>query len=212
MKHILILLFMTLNVSAICNAKMSVERLVVEHECEPMAVCSMHPRFSWQMSSDGYNIIQKAYSIVVCNESGMVVWDSGRIASDRSVDIVYGGRPLQPETRYTWTVSVWDSRGNRSSSSSFFETAVADWGGARWIGGGDIPFYCQYLPVFRIGFSVSLSGGKDGRVGFLYGANDTRLMSNNRNILGPILKCSSLPTACVCIVWATNRQTKPDSR
>ena len=184
MKHILILLFMTLNVSAICNAKMSVERLVVEHECEPMAVCSMHPRFSWQMSSDGYNIIQKAYSIVVCNESGMVVWDSGRIASDRSVDIVYGGRPLQPETRYTWTVSVWDSRGNRSSSSSFFETAVADWGGARWIGGGDIPFYCQYLPVFRIGFSVSLSGGKDGRVGFLYGANDTRLMSNNRNILG----------------------------
>ena len=94
MKHILILLFMTLNVSAICNAKMSVERLVVEHECEPMAVCSMHPRFSWQMSSDGYNIIQKAYSIVVCNESGMVVWDSGRIASARPEAVGIAWQPF----------------------------------------------------------------------------------------------------------------------
>ncbi len=41
MKHILILLFMTLNVSAICNAKMRVERLVVEHAGEPMAVCDI---------------------------------------------------------------------------------------------------------------------------------------------------------------------------
>lgn len=185
MKRTAVSLFAALCVSAVCSARTVVGRLVVEHEREPMGISAPQPRFSWQMSSDGYNIRQKAYRIVVSDEAGAVAWDSGRVPSDMSVDIVYGGRPLKPETRYVWTVTVWDSRGGRpASSSSWFETAVSDLGGARWIGGGGIPFCSQYLPVFRIGFTVSVSGGRDARAGFLYGANDMRLTDANRNILG----------------------------
>lgn len=182
MKRILTILVIAISAAISGRAEMRVERLVVEHEHEPMGIDVQCPRFSWQMAADGYNIRQRAYRIVVSDEAGAVAWDSESVVSDRSVDIIYGGKPLQPETRYIWTVHVWDSRGRCSSSSSWFETAVADWGGARWIGGGGIPFYSPYLPVFRISFSVAVAGG--GRVGFLYGANDPRLRSRDRNILG----------------------------
>lgn len=161
-----------------------VKGLTVEYEHEPMGIATDRPRFSWQMSSDDNNIRQREYRIIVSDESGATVWDSGRVASSLSVGIAYGGQALLPETRYTWTVTVWDSRGRRSSSTSWFETAVSDWGGARWIGSGNIPFFSSYLPVFRISFTMSVSTKGAGRAAIVYGANDPRLANRNRNILG----------------------------
>ncbi len=39
------------------------------------------------------------------------VWDSGRVASDKSFGVVYGGPELAASTRYYWRVEVWDKDG-----------------------------------------------------------------------------------------------------
>ena len=75
-----------------------------------------------------------------------------------------------------------------------------DWYDARWIGVSDedLPFYSHYLPVFKINYTVQISapsqeeqdvftGGQWGEsafAGFIYGANDERLLNKNKNIYG----------------------------
>jgi len=65
------------------------------------------------------------------------VWDSGKVASARTVGVAYGGPPLAPHTRYRWRVRIWDERGRVSSWSpeSWWETGFlgTPWQ-ARWIG------------------------------------------------------------------------------
>jgi len=68
--------------------------------------------------------------------------EQGKVASSDSVAVSYQGKPLQPSTRYFWTVIVWDKDGRaiRNAPIAFFETAlmstdgVSNWAGARWIG------------------------------------------------------------------------------
>ena len=65
------------------------------------------------------------------------VWDSGRVASARSVDVPYAGPAPRSQTRYHWRVRVWDAQGRASawSTPSYFETGLAagDWT-ASWVG------------------------------------------------------------------------------
>lgn len=53
---------------------------------------------------------------------------------------------------------------------------------AKWIGapGDHLPFYPDYLPVFRIDCDVDLTRGEVASI--VYGANDPRLMNRNLNI------------------------------
>ncbi len=65
------------------------------------------------------------------------VWDSGRVVSNTSVGILYGGTPLLAGKRYYWTVKVWDEHGVavNASEPSWWEMALlkpSDWEG-RWI-------------------------------------------------------------------------------
>lgn len=55
---------------------------------------------------------------------------------------------------------------------------------AKWIGapGDRLPFYPDYLPVFRIDFDVDMS--RRDKASIVYGANDPRLMNRNLNIYG----------------------------
>ena len=73
------------------------------------------PEFSWRIKSDSGNVIQTAYRITVSDDKG-VVWDSGRIESDKQGFIQYEGS-LKSKTVYHWTVTVWDNQGNEASAS-----------------------------------------------------------------------------------------------
>lgn len=55
-------------------------------------------------------------------------------------------------------------------------------GEAKWIGASSemLPFFPEYLPVFKIGFTLDISPGSKASV--YYGMNDPRLMNANRNI------------------------------
>jgi alpha-L-rhamnosidase len=133
---------------------------------------------------------QSAYRLVVTGPDGSKVWDSGKVATAVSLAIPYAGSPLQPTTRYAWTATVWDQDGAASSGSSWFETGLMNadpglsgWEGAAWIGGGDedLVLYSQYLPIFDVGYTLAIEEGST-RAGFVFGANDARLMDRNKNV------------------------------
>ena len=177
-----------------CTADMlAITNLTVEYNTTPMGIDVDKPRFAWQMlagdNERGHK--QSAYQIQVYDPSGEEVWNSDKVSSSSSVAIPYTGPPLQAETRYTWTVRVWGQNGKELVAASWFETGLMNpdpglsaWDGAEWIGGGDddLVLFSQYQLIFKIKYSLSISKGSS-RAGFIYGANDLRLMDKYLNIL-----------------------------
>lgn len=83
---------------------------------------------------------QSAYQIRAgTTENSYDIWDSGRVISDRQVDILLpDSHRLTSSTRYYWQVKIWDGAGGTSgwSAPAWFETSLlhpADWSGASWI-------------------------------------------------------------------------------
>ncbi len=166
--------------------------LQTEFTKNPLGMDVTTPRFSWQMKSDLPADYQRAYHLTVTDESGKTVWDSGKQKEDQSINILYSGLPLQPTTRYHWQVKVWDRNNKSHLATSWFETGLMNsdpdlsaWDGAQWIGGTeeDKVLYSQYLPMFKLSFSVQLNKSLSStKAGFIYGANDPRLMDANKNV------------------------------
>ena len=140
----------------------SVTRLTVDYREAPLAVSAPHPGFSWQLISPRRGCCQKAYQILV-KQGSKVLWDTGRIASDNTLNILYEGLALNPETRYLWQVTVWDELDESSTAESFFETVPVGWHGAKWIGSDELilsahtqsVFQFSYKDVFKVGNIVA---------------------------------------------------------
>lgn len=176
------------------NSSFRLKNLQVEYEQTPLGIDVEKPRFSWQMEAlnKDKGLMQKAYRITVVDEEGKQVWDTEKTASDISLNIEYDGSSLKAATRYSWTVRVWDNKGKVASASSWFETGLmgkddADscWSGAKWIGGSDEDqvLYSHYLSMFRLDFTLQLDKLTNStRAGFIYGANDERLMNQYKNL------------------------------
>ena len=112
------------------NATVTVSHLRCENLLDPQGIDALRPRLSWILDSSRSNEKQTAYEVVVDG-----YWDSGRVESDRSINVEYGGKELAPATRYTWKVRVWDAEGKPSgwSKSATFSTGLKEWT-AQWIG------------------------------------------------------------------------------
>lgn len=86
-----------------------IKDLTIEYRTNPTGLDTL-PRFSWKLSGEKEHTLQTAYEIqVACG--GRMVWDSGRVASEQSILIPYGGEPLQPFTRYQVMATSWDNHG-----------------------------------------------------------------------------------------------------
>ncbi|MDE3252191.1 MAG: family 78 glycoside hydrolase catalytic domain [Bacteroidota bacterium] len=109
------ILCMGLPILFLCNsifAQTRIEHLQTENKTNPIGVGETLPRFSWELSGDQRNLLQKAYEIVVFPAANhkKPVWRSGKILSAASVWIPYGGSPLKSDTQYDWQVTVWDNQ------------------------------------------------------------------------------------------------------
>ena len=95
----------------------------IEYRKNPKGLSVTIPRFSWKIASEKENTVQAAYAIrVSCGSS--LVWDSGRVVSDQSVLVPYGGEKLEPEKRYEVKLAVEDNYGNSCQADTWFETGV----------------------------------------------------------------------------------------
>ena len=109
----------------------------------PLGLDMPAPRLSWQLEDSRQGAKQTAYEIQVASRPELVssghadVWDSGRVRSEQSVAVPYGGPELNAERRYYWRVMVWDKDGAAypASASTWWETGLMhDGWQAKWIG------------------------------------------------------------------------------
>jgi alpha-L-rhamnosidase len=134
-----------------------------EYHHNPLGIDVTWPRLTWLLESNDPQVRgqkQSAYQIEVGSAAGAGdLWDSGKVASDETVNIAYGGKPLVSAERCYWRVKVWNGSGAASAWSrpamwSMGLLEKADWQ-AQWIG-YDTPDADQTHPVEHI----NLDGAK----------------------------------------------------
>ena len=134
-----------------------------EYLVSPLGLGTAKPRLSWVVRSEERAQRQTAYQVLVASSSEKLaagegdLWDSGKISSDASAQIVYGGRPLRSSQRCHWKVRVWDrdGKGSEYSEPAFWEMGLldrGDWHG-RWIARTTDTAYAP-APHFRREFPV----------------------------------------------------------
>ena len=122
-------------------------QLRLEYRENPLGIDVAAPRFSWLVTSANPKVRglhQTAYRILVASSERALragsgdLWDSGKVASADSAQIVYSGKPLASRAEAFWKVQVWDQRGKASEWSAPAEWSMGllrpeDWQ-AQWIG------------------------------------------------------------------------------
>lgn len=164
MKKSAVLSYLLLVLPILVQAQLRVCSLRVEHCVNPSVVDVAHPRLSWVNEPKNEQVKgqrQTAYRIVVASsEEGLRkghydLWDSGRVPSDISVLVPYGGRALSSGQDCYWKVQTWDAKGKRSKWSP-----TAHWGmgllkpeewHAQWITARQP----QGAPLFRKAFTLN---------------------------------------------------------
>jgi len=115
-----------------------------EYLINPVGIEAARPRLGWVMQAEGRDRRQSAYHVLVASTPELLgqdvgdLWDTGKVRSDQSVQVVYAGAALAARQRAYWKVRVWDETGRPMpwSAPGWWEMgllAEADWGGAHWL-------------------------------------------------------------------------------
>ncbi len=119
-------------------------KLQCEYRVNPLGLDVAQPRLFWQVESGERDQAQTAYQLLVASSEKLLkagkgdLWDSGKISSDETVNIVYAGKPLTSGEPCFWKVKVWDKNGKASDWSAPAKWSMgllepSDWQG-KWIG------------------------------------------------------------------------------
>jgi alpha-L-rhamnosidase len=143
-----------------------------ESRVAPLGVDTVQPRLSWVIESKARAQRQTAYRILVASTEKILAaeqgdfWDSGKVASNETLEIVYAGQPLRSGQRCYWKVQAWDQndQSSRWSKPAWWEMGLlnpADWTG-QWLNDGkanptqDEDFYADDpAPLFRRELKIS---------------------------------------------------------
>jgi alpha-L-rhamnosidase len=115
-----------------------------EYKVNPVGIDVGQPRLTWRLRSEQRGTVQTAYQVQVAGTSDALlaghelIWDSGRVSSDQSVQVAYAGPALQSGQRYHWRVRTWSGAGRVSgwSQPAYWEMGLlqpSDWSAAAWI-------------------------------------------------------------------------------
>ena len=137
--------------------------LMCEYLINPLGIDAANPRMLWRLDDKRIGARQTAYELCVSTDSIQIakgkglLWQTGKTITDKQL-ILYKGKPLNPFTRYYWSVRVWDKEGKPSSWSavSSFETGLmnsSNWKGA-WISDNHDTKE-KVAPYFRKSFSTT---------------------------------------------------------
>ncbi len=134
----------TLGFLASASADVTPTDLQCEYAVDAPSIDTLQPRLSWLLASEERAQVQTAYRILVANGEEKLargigdLWDSGKVASDQSIHVPYGGKPLRSRMRAYWKVRVWDKHGKPSPYSQRATWRMglldpSDWK-AKWVG------------------------------------------------------------------------------
>ena len=115
-----------------------------ENLIDPSGIDIATPRLSWLSKSLQRDQKQTAYQIVVSSSRHKVntnewdLWDSKKVLSDQSINMIYDGIRLTSGMQCFWKVKVWDGHGKESQWSQPAKWTMgllnkSDWS-AGWIG------------------------------------------------------------------------------
>jgi alpha-L-rhamnosidase len=142
--------------AATADAGMSPVDLRCEYAVNPLGVDVPHPRLFWQLESPERGQRQTAYQILAASSEQKLaaddgdLWNSGKVVSDRTIQIPYAGKPLKSAQQVFWKVRAWDPNGqasawSRPSTWTMGLLADSDWR-AKWIAA---PTNCETLLLRR---------------------------------------------------------------
>ncbi len=129
--------------AAMAGNALGVKELRCEYRVNPLGIDVAKPRLSWVLESSRRGQKQTAYRVLAAASPEKLrddkgdLWDSGKVKSDRTIHLAYGGGPLKSRMRCWWKVRVWDKDGKASAWGepamwSMGLLAPGDWK-AQWI-------------------------------------------------------------------------------
>ncbi|MGN6277800.1 MAG: family 78 glycoside hydrolase catalytic domain [Sphingomonas sp.] len=97
--------------------RVRIEDLRVDRIVNPLGLEAPKPNFSWQLRSQDRGVRQSAYRIVAAaseealERNADLLWDTGKVPSNRTSEIAYAGPALRSRQRIWWRVFAWDEAG-----------------------------------------------------------------------------------------------------
>ena len=119
------ILFFVFSIS-VRASEIDVNNLRCEYKVNPLGVDIENLRLSWNMESNQRGAKQTAYQIFVASSLKNLdsekadIWNSGKIASDNSIQIDYEGKSLESNRKYFWKVKIWDQDSQTHTSEIAF--------------------------------------------------------------------------------------------
>ena len=125
----------------------SLANLRCEYLVNPLGIDTAKPRFSWEINDPRRGVHQVAFHLLVASDPAHLdrdhgdLWDTGRVSSEETLHIEYGGNPLSSATHCWWKLRIWTTaldspeRECAWSKPAFYSIGLldqADWK-AHWI-------------------------------------------------------------------------------
>ncbi|MCF7976274.1 MAG: family 78 glycoside hydrolase catalytic domain [Phycisphaerae bacterium] len=129
------------------TAAAACDRLRCEGRENPWGVDSRQPRLSWILKAHNpgtRGVTQTAYRVLAASSLDLLardqgdLWDSDKVTSEATNQILYAGKALKSSGQVWWKVRIWDQMNAQSSWSEPAQWTMGlletkDWTG-RWIG------------------------------------------------------------------------------
>jgi alpha-L-rhamnosidase len=136
-RQLVLALIVLLMFTAAALAALRPVALRCEYRVNPLGLDEPRPRLTWRVESPERGQRQMACQIQVATSEALLrksradLWDSGRVMSDKTVNVAYAGKPLTSREACYWRVQVWDKDGKPNWSEIAFWTmgllASNDW-------------------------------------------------------------------------------------
>ncbi|MEN9470002.1 MAG: hypothetical protein RL630_1735, partial [Verrucomicrobiota bacterium] len=148
MKSLLTALLLTISLLYGAVGETPLQHLRCEYLTDPLGIDITQPRLSWKLETGDLKpergIRQSAYQILATSSEDLLrkdqadLWDSGKVVSDETAQIVYDGKPLQSGEQVFWKVRAWDQNDQATAWSEPAKWSMgllneSDWQ-AEWIG------------------------------------------------------------------------------
>src|SRR5574344_2061612 len=109
------------------HGKVLPTELTAEYRADPVGIDTPAPRLSWKLiarDGEAKGLLQTAYQVRVASSQKKLaageadLWDSGKVAGDQSLNVIYKGKALASSQRCWWSVRVWNNKDGSASAWS----------------------------------------------------------------------------------------------